>query len=77
MKNPFKKDNTTLIAAIAVASVAAGAVAYLFLTENGHDARKSMKKKIKSIAKDAAADAVKYTRISKKAVKAVADHMVK
>ena len=78
MKNPFKKDNTTLIAAIAITSIAAGAVAYLFLTENGHDARKSLKKKIKSIAKDAAADAVsKHTKISKKTVKAVADHLVK
>lgn len=79
MKNPFEKNNhTTLIVAAAIVSVAAGAVAFLFLTERGNDARKSLKKKIKSIAKDAAVEAIhKKTKISKKAVKAVADHVVK
>lgn len=79
MKNPFKKDNhTALIAVAAIISVTAGAIAFLFLTEKGNDARKSLKKKIKSIAKDAAVDAIsKKTRIKKKAVKAVADHIVK
>ncbi len=68
MKNPFKKkDNTAIIAAVAVASLAAGAVAYLFLTDNGSDLRSGWKKKIKDIAKDAAVDAInKHTRIPKK-----------
>jgi gas vesicle protein len=52
MRNPFKKDNhTALIGAIVIGTVAAGAIAFLFLTELGDDTRKSLKKKIKSIAK--------------------------
>ncbi len=79
MKNPFEKDNhTTLIVAAAIVSLAAGAVAFLFLTEKGNDTRKSLKKKIKSIAKDVAVDAIsRKTSIKKKAVKAVADQVVK
>lgn len=79
MKNPFKKEgHTTLIVAATLASVAAGAVAYLFLTESGKDTRKNLKKKIKAIAKDAAAEAVsKHTKISKKAAKIVADQVAK
>jgi hypothetical protein len=77
MKNPFKKkDNTAIIATIAVASIAAGAVAYLFLTDSGSDVRSGLKKKIKSIAKDAAVDAItKHIKIPKKAAKAAAAHM--
>jgi hypothetical protein len=76
MKNPFEKDNrTTLIVAAAIVSIAAGAVAFLFLTEKGGDTRKSLKKKIKSIARDAAVEAIsKKTKIKKKAIKAVANH---
>ena len=79
MKISFKRDDhTVLIAAIAIASITAGAFAFLYLTDKGKDARKGLKKKIKSIAKDAAVDAVsKKTKVSKKAVKAVADHVVK
>ena len=59
MKNSFSKnDHTTLIAAIAIASVTAGAVAFLYLTDKGREARKALKKKIKSIAKNAAVDAI-------------------
>ncbi|MGY3215048.1 hypothetical protein [Mucilaginibacter sp. HD30] len=77
MKNPFKKkNNTAIIATIAVASIAAGAVAYLFLTESGSNVRSGLKKKIKSIAKDAAVDAIaKHTRIPKKVAKAAAAHV--
>lgn len=77
MKNPFERQNHTLLfAAIAVTTLAAGAVAFLFLTEKGGDTRKSLKKKIKKIAKNAAADAVaKKTKVKKKAVKAAADHI--
>ena len=79
MRNPFKKDNhTALIGAIVIGTVAAGAIAFLFLTELGNDTRRSLKKKIKSIAKDAAADAIsKTTKIKKKVVNAAANHVVK
>jgi len=79
MRNPFKKDNhTALIGAIVIGTVAAGAIAFLFLTEIGNDTRKSLKKKIKSIAKDTAADAInKKTKIKKKVVNAAANHLVK
>lgn len=41
MKNPFeKKDNTALVAGIAIGAVAAGAAAYLILTEKGSGIRK-------------------------------------
>jgi gas vesicle protein len=79
MKNPFKKsDHTVLIAGIAIASVAAGALAYLFLSESGDETRKSLKKKIKEIAKDAATDIIqKKAKLSKKVSEAVADEAVK
>ena len=79
MKNPFKKsDHTVLIAGIAIASVAAGALAYLFLSESGDETRKSLKKKIKEIAKDAATDIIqKKDKLSKKTSEAVADEAVK
>jgi hypothetical protein len=79
MKNPFEKDNKTiLIVAAAFVSVAAGALAFLFLTEKGTDARKDLKKKLKSMAKNGAADAIiKKAKIKKKAIEAVADHDVK
>ena len=79
MKNPFKReDHNTLIAVIAVATLAAGAFAFLYLTEKGKDARSGLKKRIKSIAKNAAVKAVsKKTKIPKKAVKAAADKIVK
>lgn len=74
MKNPFEKDNKTiLIVAAAIVSAAAGAIAFLFLTEKGINARKVLKKKIKSMAKNAAVDAVsKKTKIKKKPIEAVA-----
>ncbi|MBW4891433.1 hypothetical protein KXQ82_17020 [Mucilaginibacter sp. HMF5004] len=43
MKNPFvKNDNTGLVAAIAIGSVAAGAVTYLFTTERGAGVRQKI-----------------------------------
>ena len=79
MRNPFEKDNhRTLIIAGTLLTVAAGAAAFLFLTDIGQDTRKRLKKQIKRIAKDAAVKAVhKKTRISRKAVKTAADHIVK
>jgi hypothetical protein len=79
MKNPFKReDRTALIAVITVATLAVGAIGFLYLTEKGRDTRRGLKKKIKSIAKNAAVKAVsKKTKIPKKAVKAAADQIVK
>ena len=79
MKNPFEKDNhTTLIVAAAIVTITAGTLAFLFLTKKGNDTTKSLKKKIKSIAKDAAVDAIsKKTKIKKRAIKTVADHIAK
>lgn len=77
MKNPLRESSAPLIAAIAMATLAAGAIAFLYLTEKGKDARKGLKKKVKSIAKNAAVKAVsKKTGIKKKAVKKVADQVV-
>jgi len=43
MKIPFvKHDNTMLIASVAIGSVAAGAAAYLFMTEKGKTMRQSL-----------------------------------
>jgi hypothetical protein len=79
MKNPFERDNyKTVVLAGAILSLAAAGVAYLFFSDKGKSPRKGLKKKIKSIAKDAAVNAIsKKTKIKKKAVKALADHVVK
>jgi gas vesicle protein len=67
MRNPFKKDNhIALIGAIVIGTVAAGAIAFLFLTEIGNDTRKSLKKKVKSFAKDAAADVISKKKQNQK-----------
>lgn len=43
MKNPFEKnDHKVLIAGIVIGSVAAGAAAYLFLTETGASVRQQL-----------------------------------
>ena len=43
MKNPFEKnDHKLLIGGIVLGSIAAGAVAYLFLTETGSQVRKEL-----------------------------------
>jgi gas vesicle protein len=75
MKNPFKKsDHTVIIAGIAIASVAAGALAYLFLSESGEETRKSLKKKIKEIAKNAASEIInKRDKLTKKTGEAIAE----
>jgi len=77
MKNPFvTQNNNGLIAAVLLGTAAAGAVAYLFLTENGAATRGKLKKKAKAKARDLASKAIsKKTGLPKKAVKAVADHI--
>ena len=43
MKNPFaKENNSALMISVAVGSAIAGAAAYLFLTENGSNTRRSI-----------------------------------
>ena len=43
MKNPFEKnDHKVLIAGIVIGSLAAGAAAYLFLTETGSQVRRQL-----------------------------------
>ena len=79
MKNPFEKeDHTGLIVAVAAAAVTAGAIAYLYLTEGGSEARHSIKHKLKDVAKDIASEFISdKTGVEKTTVKKVADHVVK
>lgn len=79
MKNPFKKeDHTGLIVAVAVGAVAAGGLAYLFLTESGSETRDAVRHKLKDVAKDLVSSLISdKTGIKKKTVKKVADHVVK
>lgn len=79
MKNPFEKrsNNSGTIAAVLLGGVALGAVAYLYLTDNGSKQRGKFKKKLKEKGKDLASGAIsKKTGISKKLIKKVADHVV-
>jgi len=79
MKNPFEKENHTgLIVLAAAAAVTAGGLAYLYLTNDGGEARDSIKHKIKDLAKDLASDFISNkTGFEKGTVKKVADHIVK
>lgn len=79
MKNPFvKNDNSYLIISVAAGMLVVGSAAYFFFTENGKDAKKKLKHKVKEGIKDKASAAVsKKTKIPKKAVKTVADHVLK
>jgi gas vesicle protein len=90
MKNPFvKQNNTALIALGITGAAAAGAIAYLYLTESGSNTRNKLSdsvsseidkltKTFKDSFKDLAASIISNkTNVSKKTVKAVADHVVK
>jgi hypothetical protein len=79
MRNPFQKqNNTALIATISIGALAAGTIAYLFLTENGGNMRGNLGRSIKEHLKNTAADLVSNkTFIPKKAAKAIADHLAK
>jgi len=78
MENPFSKNKPTLTIAVAVAAVTAGALAYLYLTENGATARSSIKHKLKDEAKNLAAAFISSkTGIHKHTLKKVADHLIK
>jgi hypothetical protein len=79
MKNPLaKQDNTALFVSIAVGAITAGAIAYLYLTEDGAEAREKLSGKIKGLIKDAAAGVIAdKTPVSKKTAKKVVDHVAK
>lgn len=89
MKNPFKKqrNNTALIALGVTGAAAAGAIAYLYFTENGNNARHqatdslsktidkighSLKDEFKNLASSFISD---KTGVAKRTVKRVADHV--
>ncbi len=79
MRNPFEKrsNNSGTIAAVLLGGVALGAVAYLYLTDNGAKQRGKFKKKLKEKGKELASGAIsKKTGISKKLIKKVADKVV-
>lgn len=52
MKNPFQKeDHTVLIAGLVIGAAAAGTAAYLFLTENGGEIRRTIGDKLLALRK--------------------------
>jgi gas vesicle protein len=79
MENPFKKEtHNGLIAAIVIGGVAAAALAYLFLTEDGEEMLEGLKHKLKEAAKDMASGVISdKSGISKNTVKKTADVVVK
>lgn len=79
MKNPIEKqDNTVLIVAVTIGAIAAGTLAYLYLTEGGSEVRSSIKHKFKDRAKDLASGIISdKTGIKKKKIKKTADQIVK
>jgi gas vesicle protein len=91
MKNPFVKhnNNAALIVLGITGAAAAGAIAYLYLTDSGSNTRDkvsdSVSKEIDKLAKtfknsfkDLAAGFISdKTPLSKKTVRAVADHVTK
>ena len=79
MKNPFeKKDYTGIIVLLSITAVAAGSVAYLYLTESGTNTRKTVRRKLKDQAKELVSGIIsKKTGISKEILRKVADFIVK
>lgn len=90
MKNPFKKQNNTPMIVLGVTgAAAAGALAYLYLTDSGSNTRNKLseslcetmdkishglKDEFKNIASGFISDKI---GVSKKTVKTVADHVSK
>ena len=79
MKNLLeKKSNTGVVISVAFTAVAAGTVAYLYLTKSGENTRTSVRHKLKDRAKDLVSGAIsKKTGISKETLRKVADFIVK
>ncbi len=79
MKNPFeKKDNPAVIFTVAVSAVALGALAYLFLTDQGKETQEAVKHQFKDKAKDLSSDYLSNkTGVSKGFFKGLADKIIK
>jgi gas vesicle protein len=90
MKNPLvKKNHTVLIALGITGAAAAGAIAYLYLTDNGSSTRDKISDtvskeidKLTNVFKDSFKDIASNfisdkTNLPKNAVRAVADHVIK
>lgn len=79
MKNPFKKkDNSAVIFTVAVSAAALGAIAYLFLTDQGQETKEAVKHQIKDKAKEFSSDYLSNkTGVSKGFLKGLADKIVK
>jgi hypothetical protein len=91
MKNPFvKKNNHTILIALGVTgAAAAGAIAYLYLTDNGNTTRDKISdnldggwdklgKTLKNTFYDMVASIISdKTPVSKRAAKAVVEHVNK
>ena len=77
MKNPLKSESHTgLYIAIGVATVIAGAAAYLLLTEDGNKICNTVKEKTKDLARDLASNFIsEKTGIHKKTVRKAAEHV--
>lgn len=79
MKNPFeKKDNSAVIFAVGITAVALGALAYLFLTDQGKETKEAVKHQFKDKAKDLTSNYLSNkTGVSKRFFKGLADKIVK
>ncbi|WP_342648531.1 hypothetical protein [Mucilaginibacter sp. CSA2-8R] len=79
MKNPFeKKDNSAVIFTVAISAVALGALAYLFLTDQGQETQESVKHQFKDKAKELSSNYLSNkTGVSKSFFKNLADKIVK
>jgi hypothetical protein len=79
MKNPVEhKNHTGLIITLALASVAAAAAAYFYLTDDGEAMREEYSFKLKEGLKDFASGVISgATHISKETVKKMADLLIK
>jgi hypothetical protein len=77
MKHLFEKESNTGLIVLAVAgAVTAGVLAYLFLTEDGEKVRESIRRDLRSHAKDLASDLISHkTGLKKRTVRKAADHV--
>jgi hypothetical protein len=79
MKNPFEKqDNSAVIFAVGITAVALGALAYLYLTDQGKGTKEAVKHQFKDKAKNLTSNYLSNkTGVSKGFFKGLADKIVK